>query len=173
MSEMDRLVDVQVRPQHLVAYSPVLMLIMLALIGCIGQGGSGESVLFPVRKWLLVNVSIVVLYLPWLPNFIRQASGMKGLEWIPPTTWDMLPGLVSQYTVMISASEGGLWASLIVSALMIICSVLALGLWRDDQRVILLLIGYFFVPVITLFFCRGASRFSIPGIWCLPQSVCP
>lgn len=39
MSEMDRLVDVQVRRQHLVAYSPVLMLIMLALIGCIGQGG--------------------------------------------------------------------------------------------------------------------------------------
>lgn len=124
--------------------------------------GSDEPVLFSVRKWLLVNVTIVVLYLPWLPNFIHQTSGMKGLEWIPPTTWDMLPGLVSQYTVMISASEGGLWVSLIISALMIICAVMALRLWRSDRRVILLLIGYFFVPVITLFLLSWVAPLFYP-----------
>jgi len=36
--------------------------------------------------WLLTNVGIVVLWLPWLPSFYGQFSRGQGISWIPKTT---------------------------------------------------------------------------------------
>jgi uncharacterized membrane protein len=113
--------------------------------------GTGEPVALPVRKWLMANVAIVALYLPWLPHLIDQMRRMNGLEWVAPTTWSMLPGLVSECTAMISAVDGGLWWALLCSVLMIACCVMALFKAPVDRRSTVLLISYFFVPAITVF----------------------
>ncbi|WP_137804752.1 glycosyltransferase family 39 protein [Pseudomonas sp. G(2018)] len=118
--------------------------------------GCGESALLPLRKWLMANAAIVVLYSPWLPHFIHQAWNRRGLEWITPTTWDMLPGLFSQFTVMISASDGGLGWALSISVLMIVCGVMALRQGGNDRRSRTLLVCYFYLPVITVFFLSWA-----------------
>lgn len=124
--------------------------------------GSGEPVLLPVRKWLWVNVAIVLLYMAWLPNFVEQARTMKGLEWIPPTTWQTLPDFIGQSTVMTTSAEGGWWGGLIVSALMIVCAVRVLADRRIDRRSALLLVGYFFVPVVVVFLLSWAVPIFIP-----------
>ncbi|MGO4002172.1 glycosyltransferase family 39 protein [Pseudomonas fluorescens] len=124
--------------------------------------GSGEPVLLPVRRWLLVNVAIVLLYMPWLPNFVEQARTMKGLEWIPPMTWQTLPDFIGQSTVMTTPAEGGWWGGLIVSALMIVCAVRVLTDRRIDRRSALLLVAYFFVPVVVVFLLSWAVPIFIP-----------
>ena len=124
--------------------------------------GSGESASLPVRKWLMANVAIVVLYSPWLPHFIDQTWKMKGLEWITPTTWEMLPSFIAQCVAMISATDGGLWGGLIVSAVIIACCVMALRYGRSGRRSTVLVIAYFFVPVITVFFLSLAVPIFVP-----------
>jgi uncharacterized membrane protein len=113
--------------------------------------GSGESTTLSCRKWFLANVAIVALYLPWLPHLIDQLRRMNGLEWVAPTTWEMLPGLVSRSVMMVSATDRGLGWALLVSALVLACCVLAWLKGRADRRTVLLLLAYFFVPVITVF----------------------
>lgn len=113
--------------------------------------GSGESVALPVRRWLLANVAIVAVYLPWLPWLIDQLGRMNGLEWVAPTTWEMFPELVSRCVLMVSATGGGLWWALLISASMLACCWLALRQGRADRRSTLLLVAYFFVPAITVF----------------------
>ncbi|KQZ82730.1 hypothetical protein ASD60_09670 [Pseudomonas sp. Root562] len=113
--------------------------------------GDGEPAALPIRKWLMANVAIVALYLPWLPNLIDQLRRMDGLEWVAPTTWEMLPGLVSRCIMMVSATGGGLWWALLVTALMLACCVLALRYGRADRRSTFLLMAYFFVPAIAVF----------------------
>lgn len=113
--------------------------------------GSGDSALLPVRKWLMANAVIVALFSPWLPHFIRQAWHRKGLEWIEPTTLDMLPGLVSQYTVMLSATDGGLRGALSISMLMIVFCAMVLWKGDHDRRSRLLIVHYFYIPVIRVF----------------------
>lgn len=116
--------------------------------------GSGESVLLPGRKWLVANAVIVALYSPWLPSFIRQVWQMKGLGWIAPTTWDMLAGLLAQCTLMISVADGGLGWALSISMLMVVCGVMVMRKRDHDRRSHFLIVHYFYLPVITLFFCH-------------------
>jgi hypothetical protein len=113
--------------------------------------GAEASVALPVRQWFLANVAIVLLYVPWLPHLIEQLTRMDGLEWVAPTTWEMLPGLVSRCIAMIPAVGSGVWWAMPVSALMIACCVMALSNARFERRSVILLIGYFFVSAITVF----------------------
>jgi len=113
--------------------------------------GTGESAALPFRKWFMANVAIVVLYLPWLPHLIDQLRRMNGLEWVAPTTWEMLPGLVSRCIMMVAATGGQVGWALLASASMLACCALALLLGRADRRSTLLLMAYFFVPAITVF----------------------
>jgi uncharacterized membrane protein len=113
--------------------------------------GAGAPVALPVRKWFLANVAIVLLYLPWLPHLIEQMTRMEGLGWVAPTTWEMLPGLVSRCIAMIPATGSGWWWAMLVSASMVACCVMALLNARYERRSIILVIGYFFVSAITVF----------------------
>ncbi len=37
-------------------------------------------------RWILANIAIVVLWLPWLPSFYGQFTRGQGISWIPKTT---------------------------------------------------------------------------------------
>lgn len=113
--------------------------------------GTGAPAALPVRTWFMANVAIVALYVPWLPHLIDQLRRMDGLEWIAPATWEMLPGLVSQFITMRSVADGGLWWAIIVSVSMIACCVMALRNVRCERRSTVMLIGYFFVSAIVVF----------------------
>lgn len=48
------------------------------------------------REWWLANIAIVVLWLPWVPNFIGQFTRGQGISWIPAVTSSTLPGGIWQ-----------------------------------------------------------------------------
>lgn len=48
------------------------------------------------REWWLANFAIIVLWLPWVPNFIGQFTRGQGISWIPKVTEKTLPGGIWQ-----------------------------------------------------------------------------
>ena len=109
----------------------------------------GRSMAIPIRAWVLVNSAIVVLYLPWLPDFIDQLLRMDGLEWIPPLTWQTVLSFVWQLVLM-EGSANDLWR-MTPLVFLIVCATAVLVRARSERPFRLLLVGYFFVPVLTVF----------------------
>ncbi|MCP1441397.1 4-amino-4-deoxy-L-arabinose transferase-like glycosyltransferase [Pseudomonas sp. GGS8] len=100
------------------------------------------------RAWIVANSAIVALYLPWIPPLIRQLLRMDGLEWIPPLTWQTVLTFVWQLVVMgDTASYSFLWRAL-PSVLIVVCAAAVLFKARPFS---VLLVSYFFVPVLTVF----------------------
>ncbi|WP_223489166.1 glycosyltransferase family 39 protein [Pseudomonas sp. A-RE-19] len=105
----------------------------------------------PVRAWIVANGAIVVLYLPWLPDFIDQLLRMDGLEWIPPLTWPTALTFVWQLVMMgDSASYSFLWRAL-PWVMIVVCAAAVLLKARHERPFSVLLVGYFFVPVLSVF----------------------
>lgn len=111
----------------------------------------GRSMAIPIRAWVLANSAIVVLYLPWVPHLINQLLRMDGLEWIPPLTWQTALTFVWQLVMMEGAvSPSSLWRVL-PSVLIVVCAAAALLKARHERPFSILLVGYFFVPVLSVF----------------------
>ncbi|WP_237886906.1 glycosyltransferase family 39 protein [Pseudomonas sp. PGPR40] len=112
---------------------------------------SGRSMAIPIRAWVLANSAVVVLYLPWIPHFIDQLLRMDGLEWIPPLTWQTVLTFVWQLVMMgDSTSHSSLWRVL-PSVLIVVCAAAVLLKARHERPFSVLLVSYFFVPVLTVF----------------------
>lgn len=47
--------------------------------------------------WWGSNIAIVLLYIPWIPNFIAQFTRGQGIGWIPKTTIYTLPSGIWQF----------------------------------------------------------------------------
>jgi hypothetical protein len=103
----------------------------------------------PVRAWILVNSAIVVLYLPWAPPLVSQLLRMDGLEWIPPLTWPTVLTFVWQLVVM-EGSTSDLWRATPL-VLIMVCAAAVLFKARNERPFSVLLVGYFFVPALTVF----------------------
>ena len=113
------------------------------------ENGRPKAITF--RAWVMVNSAIVVLYLPWIPHFIDQLLRMDGLEWIPPLTWQTALTFVWQLVMMgDSASYSTLWRVL-PSALIVVCAAAVLLKSRQPRPFNVLLVSYFFVPVLSVF----------------------
>jgi hypothetical protein len=83
--------------------------------------------------WLAANLGALILYLPWLPNAIRQATDPPVPPWRSPTPplaalWETI-----QATALGPSAPG--WSFAI--ALMVL-ALFAAGVWRSRQRSLLL-----------------------------------
>lgn len=112
---------------------------------------AGRGTALPVRAWVLANGAIALLFLPWLPHFIDQLIHIGGLGWIPPVTWQTFAGAVAQFTVMKDAANSSVLWAIVPSALVVMAAATVVLKDRNDRRFSLLLVGYFFVPVLIVF----------------------
>lgn len=113
------------------------------------EGGRPRAI--TLRAWVVANSAIVVLYLPWIPHFIDQVLRMDGLEWIPPLTWQTALTFVWQLVMMgDSASYSSLWRVL-PTVLIVVCAAAVLLKSRHERPFSILLVSYFFVPVLSVF----------------------
>jgi 4-amino-4-deoxy-L-arabinose transferase-like glycosyltransferase len=114
------------------------------------------------RAWVLANGLIVLLFLPWLPHFLEHLLRRCGFEWIPPLTWHTVLTVVWPFTVMsnVVAEESG-WRVL-PTLLILVCAASVLLNDQSDRRYRGLLVGYFFVPAITLFLIALLAPAFVP-----------
>ncbi|MFJ2712119.1 hypothetical protein ACIOZM_14690 [Pseudomonas sp. NPDC087346] len=123
------------------------------------------------EQWIVANSAIVFLYLPWIPNLIKQIGNTGGdLSWIEPVTMQGALTLVWQFTVM-GDYPISVWQLIpFLWVLVCVATVVVSGPRERDFRV--LIAGYFLVPLIilylvALFFLLFVPRylaFCAPGI---------
>lgn len=110
--------------------------------------------------WYSANAVIVVLYLPWIPHLIAQVSGTN--TWIEPVTAQVALGLVWQFVVMDGAVPLTSAWRLLPLILLVICAIALIASNKVERRFGWLLIGYFFVPVISLFMLAQFTPIFLP-----------
>ncbi|MEB0224183.1 glycosyltransferase family 39 protein [Pseudomonas sp. 10S4] len=114
------------------------------------------------RSWILANAAIVVLFVPWLPYVIDQLRAGPSLGWIPPATWQSILTIVWQFMVMKGPVTDSSFWGVLSTVLIIICSARILLKDRIKPRFSVLLVGYFFVPVLTVFLVALFKPIFVP-----------
>lgn len=110
----------------------------------------GVRTVLTVRAWIVVNSTIVLLYLPWAPHFIEQLLQRPGLDWILPLTWETALSVVWQFMVMTDLPLAlSLW-SVVPTGVVLVFAASMLLKKRNTAPGNVLLVAYFFVPVATL-----------------------
>ncbi|CAI8886555.1 MULTISPECIES: glycosyltransferase family 39 protein [Pseudomonas] len=123
------------------------------------------------RAWCLANAAIVLLFVPWLPNLLEQLSAGVA-AWIEPVTVQAALGLPWQFMLMEPRVAPASWWRLAPLLLIVLCAVLIVAQGTGERRYRPLLLGYFFVPTISLFvlalfmplFLTRYLVFAAPGI---------
>lgn len=78
------------------------------------------------RNWLMAQISILILWSPWIPAFIQQASRVYQEFWIPKPTWDsVILALKAFLNESVYGDSSQRWVIWMLYAL-----VLGLGLWH-------------------------------------------
>jgi len=55
--------------------------------------------------WWVANLAAAVMFLPWLPTFIRQLGNTGNLGWITPVTAHSIPSLFWQYLTLVDGTQ--------------------------------------------------------------------
>ena len=50
-----------------------------------------------LRNWLLAQLAVLLLWLPWLPAFVTQSAGVYREFWLPAPTWETVAGVVGAF----------------------------------------------------------------------------
>ena len=117
----------------------------------------GKHRLITRPAWWLANVSIVLLYTPWIPSLIDLMQHMDQLKaggdigWIPPVTGHSLPSTIWQFLNLTDGLElNGLIYFALPVALVLIA---ATACWRDQgpYKFQTLLVIYTFLPLTVVF----------------------
>jgi hypothetical protein len=99
------------------------------------------------RRWLLAQMAVFLLWLPWLPAFISQAIGVYGRFWLPEPTLGTVLGVISAFLCDFRVLSLPATVALDV----ILVAVVFLGLTRGCQRPVFgaLLATLFVIPLLT------------------------
>ena len=103
------------------------------------------------NKWLISNVIIFVIFLPWVPIMLREhLSKTSGFV----TTWIPKPGLETFFYTFKNFSVGfssPRWNYLLASLVFGLCFILGLIELYKRKEFFLIITSYFFIPPVILF----------------------
>ncbi|MFQ6100879.1 MAG: glycosyltransferase family 39 protein [Anaerolineae bacterium] len=52
---------------------------------------------YAIRHWLLAQLAVLPLWLPWLPAFLTQSATVYREFWLPAPTWETVAGVVGAF----------------------------------------------------------------------------
>lgn len=86
--------------------------------------GRGDLALPSVRAWLIAQALILLLWLPWLPSFVRQARAVDNEFWIQPPTAQTILGTLHTLVAWYAApTDLWIWAAALVALLLAIVAL--------------------------------------------------
>ncbi|MBK5342338.1 glycosyltransferase family 39 protein [Pseudomonas sp. TH49] len=124
------------------------------------------------HSWLVANIAIVFLYLPWIPHLLYQLADTEVLNWIEPVTLQKALALVWQFTVMGDDTLQSPEWKLVPLVLMLLFAVTITSSKTSERPIGWLLVNYFFVPLTALYlialihalFVTRYLQFSAPAL---------
>jgi hypothetical protein len=106
---------------------------------------------FPLsRPWLLAQVAVLLLWLPWVPAFISQAIGVYRRFWLPETTFGTVLGVVSAFLCEFPSLS--LPATVALDVVLVAMAMLSLTRERDRPGQTALLGMLFVTPLLVVWF---------------------
>ncbi|MFJ2282368.1 hypothetical protein ACIOUG_14625 [Pseudomonas sp. NPDC087803] len=122
------------------------------------------------QSWLVANIAIVFLYLPWVPRFIQQLGSIGTFDWIKPVTLQGALTLVWQFTVLGEAASIPLTWQLLPCGLMLVFAGTIIISNPGKRHFSVLLVSYFFIPLLALYLVALALPFFVPRylVFCAP-----
>ena len=75
---------------------------------------------FFAEKWFSSHLTIVVLYIPWIPFFISQATYVKAKFWIPALNFSTIPNMISNFLFYLDADDTNGWLSIVAMIILLI-----------------------------------------------------
>jgi len=129
-----------------------------------------------LRNWVKAQLGILLLWSPWIPAFIRQASRVDQEFWIPKPDWETV---LWTLRALLNASARTEFSQIMTWTL---CVVLCLGLvyYRKKLSIFLLLVVLFATPIIgellvsirrPIFFDRTLIWTTIPLLLLLAAGI--
>lgn len=100
--------------------------------------------------WLLAQGAVVLLFAPWLPQFLSQTRMTMGSGWSEPLELRRILGFLSLFSgAYLGDSRPRLFSILITIAVLVFSAILLLR-HRESRQTALLLLLWFVVPVVLL-----------------------
>ena len=89
---------------------------------------------FFAEKWFSSHLTIAVLYIPWIPFFVSQATYVKAKFWIPALDFTTIPNMVSNFFFYLDAGKTNGWLSLMAIVILLIIAIFTFEKWRDEKN---------------------------------------
>jgi hypothetical protein len=122
-----------------------IFVLALMLFRRLSKSGSQPAFQAPsFRNWMRAQVGVFLLWSPWLPAFIRQASRVDQEFWLPKPDWDTV---TQTLRALLNASAPGQVSQAMTWTL---CAALCLGLvyYRKKLSIFTFLAALFAIPVL-------------------------
>lgn len=100
------------------------------------------------KEWWLANTAILVLWLPWLPNFYAQFTRGQGIGWIPKTSLYTLPNNVWQNLTFTDGRQLPMLVYWIVPTLLLLGAAWVTWRLRREKPQVKMIFLYTFVPIL-------------------------
>lgn len=113
-------------------------------------------------EWLITNITVVLLYLPWIPHLLNQLADTGLLDWIVPVTLQQALMIVWQFSVIATDSLQSPMLRLLPLVLMLLFAATIIANSSDEQRFNWLPVSYFFVPLIALYLIALVHALFVP-----------
>jgi uncharacterized membrane protein len=104
----------------------------------------------PVRKWLLVNSAIVLLFGPWVPFLLVQMHGNPSTDWMAALSWASALTLVWQVVIDYDAQEAFSFWRVSLPVFLVLCALAITHNKQGRPQSTGLLVACFFVPTAVL-----------------------
>ncbi|WLH30260.1 glycosyltransferase family 39 protein [Pseudomonas canadensis] len=119
-------------------FTALCVLVHWAYLGMLSVTMPRDQRLIMRPAWWLANATIVLLYLPWLPNLLDLVQHVEQLKvggdigWEEPVSLFSLPSMVWQFVLQ---DEGvGFWSPLFWLFPLLLVAVVVATAWRDRDR---------------------------------------
>ncbi|KMT54840.1 glycosyltransferase family 39 protein [Pseudomonas fildesensis] len=138
-------------------FTALCVLVHWAYLGLLSPSQLPGQRLITRPTWWAVNVAIVVVYLPWLPNLLDLVQHVEQLKvggdigWEEPVNLHSLPSMIWQFVLQ---DEGiNFWPPLFWVFPLLLVAVVGVTAWRDHERYrpASLLALFFLLPLLLVY----------------------
>lgn len=138
-------------------FTALCVLVHWSYLAVLGFTTAPDRRLITRPAWWVANVTIVLLFLPWLPNLLDLVQHVEQLKvggdigWEEPVNLFSLPSMIWQFMLQ---DEGiGFWAPLFWLFPLLLVAVVLTAAWRDRDRhrPASLLALFFLLPLLSVY----------------------
>lgn len=103
------------------------------------------------EKWLVLNIWIIGLFLPWIPFFITQALSVKSSFWIKDLSFNTIPNYISNFFTFVNSGDLNGWWCLVIFGVVWLLVVAVSRIPKDKKYDFSFLEAMAILPVAVLF----------------------